>query len=78
MGIRFKVKDLAEAQGIRQDELARRAGLKLSAVIGVWRNTVEAPRFDTLYAIAKALKVGIDDLYEETESGNWAPELLAA
>lgn len=64
---RFKVKDLAEERGIKQEELARKAGLKLSAVVGVWRNRVDAARLDTLHSIAKALGVKVDDLYEEEQ-----------
>ena len=78
MGDRFKVKELAEQRGLTQEELARLAGIRTSAVIGVWRNRVQAPRFDTLRAIAKALGVGIDDLYEEIPEGQREPALLAA
>jgi len=75
MRFRFKVKELAEVKGLTQDALARRAGLRLSAVIGVWRNTVETPRLDTLHAIAEALNVTVVDLYDvvETEPGQWIP-----
>lgn len=70
MGVRFRVKELAEQRNMTQEDLARAANINLSAVIGVWRNRVTAPRFDTLLAIARALGVKIDDLYVETERGN--------
>lgn len=74
MRLRFKVKEFAEAKQMTQHELALRAGLRLSAVVGVWRNTVAAPGIDTLYAIAKALNVTVDDLFtEEVEPGQWYP-----
>lgn len=65
---RLKVKELAQAKGWSQDTLARESGLTFTTVRRIWRDRgTEDPRLSTLSALATALGVSIDDLYETVE-----------
>jgi transcriptional regulator with XRE-family HTH domain len=62
---RLKVKAVAQAKGWSQDTLARESGLTFTTVRRIWRDRgTEDPRLSTLSALATALGVSIDDLYE--------------
>ncbi len=64
---RFRVKELARERGLTSEELAQRAGLKISTVRNVWQNRVEDPNYSTLAALASALGVTIEGLVDESE-----------
>ena len=67
----FRVKELAESQGITQEELterARRNGADVSfaTIQRIWQNKRAGdPRISTMVAIARALGVKVEDLYAE-------------
>jgi transcriptional regulator with XRE-family HTH domain len=61
----MKIKELAQAKGWSQDRLARASGLTFTTVRRIWRDRgTEDPRLSTLSALAHALEVSIDDLFE--------------
>jgi transcriptional regulator with XRE-family HTH domain len=59
---RFRVKELARERGLTAEDLAIKAGLRLSTVRNVWQNRVSDPSYSTLAALARALEVQIEDL----------------
>jgi transcriptional regulator with XRE-family HTH domain len=67
---RFRVKELARAQGLTSEALAIRSGVKISTVQNIWQNRVKDPRYSNLAAIARTLGVSIDDLVEADEDDN--------
>jgi len=67
---RFRVKELARAQGLTSEELAIRSGVKLSTVQNMWQNRVKDPRYSTMAAIARTLNVAINELVEADEEDN--------
>ncbi|MFN8504419.1 helix-turn-helix transcriptional regulator [Kouleothrix sp.] len=81
----YLVKELAEARGITQLELYRKVqeqgvNVSLGPIQRIWQNhrLVGDPRSSTLIAIARALGVKVEDLYNDegssyTESGTISP-----
>ena len=81
----YKVKELAEAQGITQLELYRKVqeqgiDVSLGPIQRIWQNhrSVGDPRSSTLIGIARALGVKVEDLYTDegsayTEDGTISP-----
>jgi transcriptional regulator with XRE-family HTH domain len=67
---RFRVKELARARGLTSEELTHKSGLKISTVRNVWQNRVEDPASSTLRALASALGVTIEDLFDPAADGN--------
>lgn len=70
---KFRVKELAVAVGLTQEQLSHKSGVKLSTVQRLWQNkSASEPRASTLLAIAGALGVSIQELYttQETEQGS--------
>jgi transcriptional regulator with XRE-family HTH domain len=67
---RFRVKELARAQGLTSEELAIRSGVKISTVQNMWQNRVKDPRYSTMAAIARTLGVSIDELVVADEDDN--------
>ncbi|WP_052891141.1 MULTISPECIES: helix-turn-helix domain-containing protein [Thermogemmatispora] len=64
--IRLKVKEILEAQGKTQSWLARKSQVPDALVRRMIREpTSYHPTLPTLVSIAKALRVRIEDLYEE-------------
>jgi len=72
---RFRVKELAEARGYTQEELAAHArqhgaDVSLATVQRIWQNNRAGdPRSSTLLAIARALGVRVEDLYSDGNQG---------
>jgi len=60
----FRVKELAEQQGMNITHLANKAGMAYSQVHGIWTNKTQRPALTTLEAIAKALDVPVWALFE--------------
>jgi transcriptional regulator with XRE-family HTH domain len=56
------IKKLCRLQKITYSELARRAKLPLMTLQGLLYKTRKEPRLSTIHAIAKALKISIDEL----------------
>lgn len=80
----YLVKELAEARGITQLELYRKVqeqgvNVSLGPIQRIWQNhrLVGDPRSSTLIAIARALGVKVEDLYNDREAhrmGRESPE----
>jgi transcriptional regulator with XRE-family HTH domain len=65
----FRVKELAQARGLTQEALSRRANVPISTVRRIWQNSRAGdPRGGTLLAIAEVLGVSINDLYAIKDS----------
>lgn len=60
--IYFNVKELADKRGITIRMLEQRTGLA-NGTIGKWRN--KTPRISSLEAVARALKVTVNQLLKE-------------
>ena len=84
--VRFRVRELAEAQGMNISELHRRINLTTptarigrSTIVRLWHNQDANPRMDSLTAIARALGVEPGDLItSEPRLGNSNPAMLVA
>ncbi|NJO81952.1 MAG: helix-turn-helix transcriptional regulator [Blastochloris sp.] len=67
-----KIEELARAQGMTQEELARQTSLTLSTVRRLWQDKEyrEDPRMSTLRQIARVLSVPVSNLgYSEDHQG---------
>jgi transcriptional regulator with XRE-family HTH domain len=66
IAMRFRVKELAQEQGLTQEELSQRSNVKLATLQRLWQNkgTSDA-RAKTLFALAGALGVEVKDLYSQ-------------
>lgn len=60
----FRIKELAERQGLNITTLAIKAGMAYSQVYGAWSNGPRYPSIPTLQKIAAALNVPIWALFE--------------
>jgi len=60
--IRENIKRLRTKQGLSQDDLARKAGLKYSTFAKIEGDFVTKPGAQMMAKIAKALNVSIEDL----------------
>lgn len=59
------VAESRKAKGLSQNQLAKIAGVPQSVISDIENGKTEAPRIDTLQAIAKALEVSIDELLQQ-------------
>ncbi len=64
------VRRLRERLGMTQQELAQAAGT-VQGAISYYENGTRAPSAQILPALAEALRVSIDDLFDECEGGEW-------
>ncbi len=62
MALRHRIREVAEAKGFTRTKLSRRADINYRTVDAVWNDPYHIMTTDTLYRIAKALKVPIGDL----------------
>lgn len=81
--LKLKVREVAELQGIRDPvDLASKAGVAYATAYRLWQGNIGTPGRGigilVLYKVARALGVKVWDLVEETDSGPWVPELMAA
>lgn len=58
----FRVRELAEQQGLDAAKLARRADLSYAAVLNMWKGSTQNPAYVTLLKISTVLGVTISDL----------------
>ena len=66
---RLRVKELAEERGFTQSKLIRMADLNMKTVPGLYREPYRINvAYLTLEKVAKALNVGIGELFEEVEN----------
>ncbi len=64
MTARFRVKELLEAAGMNQSELARQSGVSLVTINAIANNRTEQVKLETLDRLAEALGVEPGDLLE--------------
>lgn len=67
MGVRLKIKEIAERRGINKAQLSRRADIGTTTVHELWEGTRENVTLETLAKIARVLGVRVVDLIEEYE-----------
>ncbi len=67
----MKIKGLREAAGLSQLQVADSMGVVQSAVSS-WESEVALPKARQLPLLARVLGCTIDDLYEDTETGESA------
>jgi len=60
--IATKIKKFCKNKGLTFSELARRSDLPLTTIQGLLYKSRKEPRLSTVHAIAKALRVSIEDL----------------
>lgn len=61
----FRVKELAEARGMSQEDLAFKSRVKMRTVQRLWQDKIEKPYAETLMRLADALEVPVRELYTE-------------
>lgn len=61
----FRIKELAEEQGMNITQLANKAGLAYTMVYNLWMNKTQRPALSTLGAVAKALDVPVWALFAD-------------
>lgn len=62
---RLKIRELAEARGISMGKLSRIADVDRTTVKRLYDDPRYSPNLDTLWRVAKALGVTLNDLVEE-------------
>jgi transcriptional regulator with XRE-family HTH domain len=67
MKLRLKVKEIAESKGFNQSTLARKADLDFTTVKRLYRFPYRDVVVSTLYKVALALDVKIDELIEKED-----------
>ncbi len=65
MAVRFKVREIAEQQGLNISTLSRKADVGLSTVRRLWHDPYRHVDFDVLERLAKALEVPVTALIED-------------
>jgi DNA-binding Xre family transcriptional regulator len=63
--IRLKIKEIAEAKGISQGKLSRKADIDVKTIRRIYRNPVEIITTETLDKLATALEVNVCELIEQ-------------
>jgi transcriptional regulator with XRE-family HTH domain len=77
--VKLRVRELAEAQGLNIQELAKRSGIAYSSALDLWYDRVQRIDKKTIGRVAKALGVRPGELFgEEEEPGVWLPTFAAA
>ncbi len=68
---KFRIKELAQAQGIENaPELSRAAKIGQTTAYKLWDNSTYKPNVDTLLSIAEVLGVSLDDLVIRGDNGS--------
>jgi transcriptional regulator with XRE-family HTH domain len=65
MPLKDRLRQLRTAADLTQQDLAMKAGLSISSVVQIERGLIPDPRMTTLRALAKALRVSMDELAAE-------------
>ncbi len=67
MKLRLKVREAAESHGFNQSTLARKADIDFTTVKRLFRDPYRDVAISTLYRIALALNVKVDELIERED-----------
>jgi transcriptional regulator with XRE-family HTH domain len=65
---RFKIKELAQKQGMSQEALAIKSGVKMRTIQRLWQNKIRRAELRTMIVIADALGVDVRELYEAEDA----------
>lgn len=68
MSTQFRIKELRQARGLTQAQLAFRLDLKSPSTVTMWETGARRPPSTLLPSIAYALQCSLADLYTETEA----------
>lgn len=66
---RLKVRQIAESKGISRTKLSHLTEMQYETINGIWNNQQRDISLTTLLKLARALGVGVDDLYEVLPDG---------
>lgn len=67
MKLKFKIKEHRENRGISQGKLSKISGVCKSNIGAIEIGVIKKPSFIDILRISKALKIEIQNLYEEIE-----------
>lgn len=59
----FRIKELAQARGMTQEDLAIKSRVRMRTVQRLWQDTIDKPYAETLIKLADALGVSVQELY---------------
>lgn len=59
----FRIRELAQAQGLSQEALAIKSRVRVRTVQRLWQDTIDKPYAETLLKLADALGVSVQELY---------------
>jgi len=65
--LRLRVREVIQEKKITQSKLSRVADVPLNTIQVLYHNPYHDPKLSTLYRLAKALGVTVNDLYEVVE-----------
>jgi transcriptional regulator with XRE-family HTH domain len=69
--VAIRLKSCREAAGLSQQALATAADLSISVVSQIEQGARADPRVSTVVALARALKVSVDELVNKESSPSW-------
>jgi len=61
---RLKVRQIAESKGISRTKLSHLTEMQYETINGIWHDTQRDISLTTMLKLARALGVGVGDLYE--------------
>ena len=62
---RLRVREIAESKDINMSKLSRMADVNFNTIRAIWHNPQRDVSLAVLIKVAHALKVNVNDLYEE-------------
>lgn len=74
MTTRLKIKELAQAQKLNQQQLAEKSGVNVQLLNRYWNNNMQRVSLEHLHMIASALGVKVADLFEEEKEESGSPQ----
>ncbi len=77
----FRVKEIAEAQGLNMQKLSAKSGISYSTVVDLWYDRTRRIDKDTLARLCEALGVSTGELLvweQEQPTNKYRPALVAA
>ncbi len=77
----FRVKEIAEAQGLNMQKLSAKSGISYSTVVDLWYDRTRRIDKDTLARLCEALGVSTGELLvweQEQPANKYSPTLIAA
>ena len=66
--MKLRIRELRQAKGVTQEELAERSGISRATIWALETNTEKVTTTKTLLSIAGALDVPVDDLFFDDDA----------